>query len=98
MAERKKRGLGRGLGALIPDANSTDRPVDVFFSGSNAEEGKGEAEKEKTSRAARNDPAASMQSSRRRKTKAAASNTSADAPEDKNATGKASGSASTTKK
>jgi ParB family chromosome partitioning protein len=98
VAERKKRGLGRGLGALIPDANSTDRPVDVFFSGSNAEEGKGEAEKEKTSRAARNDPAASMQSSRRRKTKAAASNTSADAPEDKNATGKASGSASTTKK
>lgn len=98
MAERKKRGLGRGLGALIPDANSTDRPVDVFFSGSNAEEGKGEAEKEKTSRAARNDPAASMQSSRRRKTKAAASNTTADAPEDKNATGKASGSASTTKK
>jgi ParB family chromosome partitioning protein len=98
VAERKKRGLGRGLGALIPDANSTDRPVDVFFSGSNAEEGKGEAEKEKTSRAARNDPAASMQSSRRRKTKAAASNTSTDAPEDKTATSKASGSASTTKK
>lgn len=98
MAERKKRGLGRGLGALIPDANSTDRPVDVFFSGSNAEEGKGEAEKEKTSRAARNDPAASMQSSRRRKTKAAASNTSTEAPEDKTATSKASGSASTTKK
>ena len=98
MAERKKRGLGRGLGALIPDANSTDRPVDVFFSGNNAEEDKGEAEKEKTSRAARNDPAASMQSSRRRKTKAAASNKSTDAPEDKTATSKASGSASTTKK
>jgi hypothetical protein len=30
VAERKKRGLGRGLGALIPDANSNERPVDVF--------------------------------------------------------------------
>ena len=98
MAERKKRGLGRGLGALIPDANSTDRPVDVFFSGSNAEEGTGEAEKEKTSRAARNDPAASMQSSRRRKTKAASSHKSTDASEDKTATSRTSGSASTTKK
>lgn len=30
MAE-KRRGLGRGLGALIPTAPDTDRPVDVFF-------------------------------------------------------------------
>lgn len=30
MAE-KKRGLGRGLGALIPTAPEGDRPVDVFF-------------------------------------------------------------------
>lgn len=30
MAE-KKRGLGRGLGALIPTAPEVDRPVDVFF-------------------------------------------------------------------
>ena len=33
MAE-KRRGLGRGLGALIPSAPSGDRPVDVFFPGS----------------------------------------------------------------
>lgn len=64
MAERKKRGLGRGLGALIPDANSNERPVDVFFSGGeNEREGE---QGQKTSRT-RNDPAASMQSSRRRK-------------------------------
>lgn len=68
MVERKKRGLGRGLGALIPDANSNDRPVDVFFSGGNSEDGKRESET-KTSRTARTDPAASMQSSRRRKPK-----------------------------
>jgi len=30
MAERK-RGLGRGIGALIPTSASDDRPVDVFF-------------------------------------------------------------------
>ena len=67
MAERKKRGLGRGLGALIPDANSNDRPVDVFFSGGSTEDGQAET---KTPRSARTDPAASMQSSRRRKPKA----------------------------
>ncbi len=32
MAE-KRRGLGRGLGALIPSAPTGDRPVDVFFPG-----------------------------------------------------------------
>lgn len=71
MVERKKRGLGRGLGALIPDANSNDRPVDVFFSGGNSEDGRPEGE-QKTLRTARTDPAASMQSSRRRKSKAGA--------------------------
>lgn len=71
MVERKKRGLGRGLGALIPDANSSDRPVDVFFSGGNADDSQREKE-QKAPRAARTDPAASMQSSRRRKPKAAA--------------------------
>lgn len=30
---QKRRGLGRGLGALIPAAPSGDRPVDVFFPG-----------------------------------------------------------------
>jgi ParB family chromosome partitioning protein len=69
VVERKKRGLGRGLGALIPDANSNDRPVDVFFSGGSTEDGKRDGET-KTSRTARTDPAASMQSSRRRKPKA----------------------------
>lgn len=73
MAERKKRGLGRGLGALIPDAASSDRPVDVFFSGGEPEEAKQSAEEPKAPRTARTDPAASMQSSRRRKPKAGAS-------------------------
>lgn len=73
MAERRKRGLGRGLGALIPDAASNDRPVDVFFSGGESEEGQQSAEETKAPRAARTDPAASMQSSRRRKPKADAS-------------------------
>jgi len=30
---QKRRGLGRGLGALIPSAPGGDRPVDVFFPG-----------------------------------------------------------------
>lgn len=77
MAERKKRGLGRGLGALIPDAASNDRPVDVFFSGGDSEEGKEAAEEPKAPRTARTDPAASMQSSRRRKPKTGASEATA---------------------
>lgn len=68
MAEAKKRGLGRGLGALIPDSASGERPVDVFF---NSGEQEDTAEETKTSRGARKDPAASMQFSRRRKTKTA---------------------------
>jgi ParB family chromosome partitioning protein len=40
MADKKKVGLGRGIGALIPtSAVPSERPIDVFFSG-NAENGK----------------------------------------------------------
>ncbi|WP_372592891.1 ParB/RepB/Spo0J family partition protein [Actinotalea sp.] len=35
MAE-KRRGLGRGLGALIPNGSGAERPVDVFFPGTSA--------------------------------------------------------------
>lgn len=38
MAERK-RGLGRGIGALIPDVVTDERPVDVFFPEGPADEG-----------------------------------------------------------
>ena len=31
MAERRRGGLGRGIGALIPTSAETERPVDVFF-------------------------------------------------------------------
>lgn len=31
----KRTGLGRGIGALIPTADQSERPVDVFFPGSN---------------------------------------------------------------
>lgn len=31
----KRTGLGRGIGALIPTADQTERPVDVFFPGAN---------------------------------------------------------------
>ncbi|MGO1676713.1 MAG: ParB/RepB/Spo0J family partition protein [Brevibacterium aurantiacum] len=71
--------MGRGLGALIPDAASSDRPVDVFFSGGEPDEGKQGTEEQKAARAARTDPAASMQSSRRRKPKAGATTTSSTA-------------------
>ncbi|MCA5894139.1 ParB/RepB/Spo0J family partition protein [Isoptericola sp. NEAU-Y5] len=33
---QKKRGLGRGLGALIPSGPETERPVDVFFASNDA--------------------------------------------------------------
>ena len=29
----KRTGLGRGIGALIPTADQSERPVDVFFPG-----------------------------------------------------------------
>lgn len=103
MAERRKRGLGRGLGALIPDSASSDRPVDVFFSGGEAEENNHSAEEAKAPRTARTDPAASMQSSRRRKPKsgstaesAAAKTPEQSAPDSGSAPSKnTSGSAST---
>jgi ParB family transcriptional regulator, chromosome partitioning protein len=38
---QKKRGLGRGLGALIPSSPESDRPVDVFFSGGGDKDGAG---------------------------------------------------------
>ena len=31
MATKKRGGLGRGIGALIPQAAEGERPVDVFF-------------------------------------------------------------------
>lgn len=34
----KKGGLGRGIGALIPTTAPSDRPIDVFFAGANAEQ------------------------------------------------------------
>mgnify|MGYP007130200319 CR=1 FL=1 len=49
MAERK-RGLGRGIGSLIPDVINEDRPVDVFFPQS----------KKNVSRETSKDPAESM--------------------------------------
>jgi ParB family transcriptional regulator, chromosome partitioning protein len=33
MAAPKRTGLGRGIGALIPNADDSERPVDVFFPG-----------------------------------------------------------------
>ncbi|MCF2586415.1 ParB/RepB/Spo0J family partition protein [Brevibacterium sp. UCMA 11752] len=105
MAERRKRGLGRGLGALIPDAASSDRPVDVFFSGGEPEEAKQTTEEPKAPRAVRTDPAASMQSSRRRKPKAGASSasstsksTKADAPASESSPAKSTAAKSTTAK
>ncbi|MCQ9368687.1 ParB/RepB/Spo0J family partition protein [Brevibacterium sp. 50QC2O2] len=59
MAERK-RGLGRGLGALIPDVVTEERPVDVFFPESR------EVSRE-TKHKEHLDPAASMAKSRRAK-------------------------------
>lgn len=53
MAERK-RGLGRGIGSLIPDVINEDRPVDVFFPQS----------KKNVSRETSKDPAESMRQSR----------------------------------
>jgi ParB family chromosome partitioning protein len=45
MATPKRTGLGRGIGALIPDSDSDSgqRPIDVFFASSNAPSSSGEA-------------------------------------------------------
>ena len=37
MAAPKRTGLGRGIGALIPTADESERPVDVFFPNSSSE-------------------------------------------------------------
>jgi len=37
MATPKRTGLGRGIGALIPTADESERPVDVFFPNSSAD-------------------------------------------------------------
>lgn len=39
MSAQKKRGLGRGLGALIPTGPEGERPIDVFFPGGARSEG-----------------------------------------------------------
>lgn len=36
----KRTGLGRGIGALIPTSDQTDRPVDVFFPGAKIDQSK----------------------------------------------------------
>lgn len=53
----RRRGLGRGIGALIPDVVSDERPIDVFFTG------EGE-KKENVSRETKVDPAVGMRQSR----------------------------------
>lgn len=57
MAE-KRRGLGRGLGALIPNVVTEDRPVDVFFPAS------GEEVSRETRRETSKDPAEGMRKAR----------------------------------
>ncbi len=53
----RRRGLGRGIGALIPDVVSEERPIDVFFSGDGEK-------KDSVSRETIVDPAAGMRQSR----------------------------------
>lgn len=61
----RRRGLGRGIGALIPDVVSDERPIDVFFTGDGEK-------KESVSRETKVDPAVGMRQSR---TKAKAAKT-----------------------
>lgn len=61
----RRRGLGRGIGALIPDVVSDERPIDVFFTGDGEK-------KENVSRETKVDPAVGMRQSR---TKAKAAKT-----------------------
>ncbi len=51
MAE-KRRGLGKGLGALIPSSPTGDRPVDVFFPGAQ-QPGRRRARRDRAGRRAR---------------------------------------------
>ncbi|NLA64384.1 MAG: ParB/RepB/Spo0J family partition protein, partial [Leucobacter sp.] len=39
MATKRRGGLGRGIGALIPQTSEGERPVDVFFAGQGAASG-----------------------------------------------------------
>jgi len=63
MAERR-RGLGRGLGALIPDVVTDERPVDVFFP---AQEKASDVSRETSEARSSKDPAVSMRRARAEK-------------------------------
>lgn len=71
MAERR-RGLGRGLGALIPDVVSDERPVDVFFP---AQDKDPNVSRETSEARSSKDPAVSMRRARAEKKAPAAGRT-----------------------
>lgn len=73
MAERR-RGLGRGLGALIPDVVSDERPVDVFFP---AQEKGSDVSRETSEARSSRDPAVSMRRARAEKKSPASSRSKA---------------------
>ncbi|GAA4382634.1 ParB/RepB/Spo0J family partition protein [Brevibacterium sp. NPDC049920] len=73
MAERR-RGLGRGLGALIPDVVSDERPVDVFFP---AQEKGSDVSRETSEARSSKDPAVSMRRARAEKKSPASSRSKA---------------------
>ena len=85
----RRRGLGRGIGALIPDVVSDERPIDVFFTG------EGE-KKENVSRETKVDPAVGMRQSRTKAKAAKATPPSKSAA--KNTTGTAKKTPATSKK
>lgn len=95
MAERR-RGLGRGLGALIPDVVTEERPIDVFFP---SQEGSGDVSRETSEERSSKDPAVSMRRARTDKkakpgTKRSSSTTKAGAARD---SGSAAGDVATGK-
>lgn len=57
--KNRRRGLGRGIGALIPDVVSDERPIDVFFSGDGDKK-----DNDGVSRETKIDPAEGMRKSR----------------------------------
>ena len=73
MAERR-RGLGRGLGALIPDVVSDERPVDVFFP---AQKKGSDVSRETSEARSSKDPAVSMRRARAEKKSPASSRSKA---------------------
>lgn len=85
----RRRGLGRGIGALIPDVVSDERPIDVFFTG------EGE-KKENVSRETKVDPAVGMRQSRTKAKTAKTTPPSKSAA--KNTTGTAKKTPATSKK